>query len=131
MIENNILALSKSMFTNQNDWGKVKNEQKEQFFFIFNRYFSKRYPDFSFLLNSKDQNKSTGMDLWFEFMKNKPYPQWFWSKSTKPTEDMITDKNFEQLMIHLDIGSEELRHLIKHYKDEIIEEIDYLKKLSK
>ena len=39
MIENNILALSNAMFRNKT-WGDVKDEQKEQFFFIFNRYFS-------------------------------------------------------------------------------------------
>lgn len=130
MIENNILAISKVMFTNKNDWKKVTVEQKEQFFFIFNRYFSKKYPDLSSLLNDGNQEKVVGMDLWFEFMKDKSYPQWFWSKATKNSEE-FSDKETSQLLQHLDINEQELNFLIKHYKQEIIEELDYLKKLSK
>ena len=132
MIENNILSISKSMFKDRKDWSDVSSEQKEQFFFIFNRYFSKKHSEKSFLLNSKIQDKSLGMDVWFEYMKDKPYPQWFWSKSTnKKSEDFVSEKEFENLRKHLDLGEEELKHLIKHYKDEIIEELEYLKKLTK
>ena len=36
MIDNNILAISNVMFRDKKDWSKVTDEQKEQFFFIFN-----------------------------------------------------------------------------------------------
>ena len=132
MIENNILAISNVMFRNKEDWSKVSDDQKDQFFFIFNRYFSKRYPIESQLLNSKSIDKTIGMDLWFNFMKSKPYPKWFWSK---PKEEKIkgdiSEKEFKRLLSHLQIKSEELDFLIKHHKDEVIEELEYLKKIDK
>ena len=132
MIDNNILAISNAMFKDKKNWSKVTDEQKEQFFFIFNRYFSKRYPKESQLLNGKEINKSDCMDLWFEFIKNKPYPQWFWSKSTEKSEKgEFSEKELMMLRQYLDIKSEELDFLIKHNREEIIEELEYLKKSNK
>lgn len=132
MIENNILAISNVMFRNKEDWSKVSDDQKDQFFFIFNRYFSKKYPMESQLLNSKSIDKTIGMDLWFNFMKSKPYPKWFWSKSKEEkSKSDISAQEIKRLLIHLQIKSEELDFLIKHHKDEIIEELEYLKKIDK
>jgi len=103
MIENNILAISNAMFKNKNDWGKVTEEQKKQFFFIFNRYFSKKYLDLAQSLNHKETDNSVAMDLWYEFMKNKPYPQWFWSKSPKSdSKEEISDKDISELQKKLE-----------------------------
>ena len=33
------IAISNVMFRNKEDWSKVSDDQKDQFFFIFNRYF--------------------------------------------------------------------------------------------
>ena len=132
MIDNNILAVSNVMFKDKKDWNKVSLDQKEQFFFIFNRYFSKRHLDKSFLLNHKDIDKSTSMELWFEYYKDKSYPKWFWSKSPKQeSNETISEKDLLLLKKHLDLGDNELSFLIKHHRAEIIEEIEYLKKLTK
>jgi hypothetical protein len=132
MIDNNILAISNVMFRDKKDWSKVSDEQKDQFFFIFNRYFSKRYPMESQFLNDKNIDKSIAMDLWFEFMKTQPYPKWFWSKSTEKSEKgEFNEKELSMLRQYLDIKSEELDFLIKHHKDEVIEELEYLKKSNK
>lgn len=132
MIENNILSISNTLFKDRKEYSKVTDSQKEQFFFIFNRYFSKKHLGKSFMLNDKTLNKSIGMDLWFEYFKNKPYPQWFWSKSSKKQGDeSLTDKDLNILKEHLDIGEQELNFLLKHHYDEIIEELQYLKKLTK
>jgi len=133
MIENNILAISNEMFKNKADWTKVTKDQKEQFFFIFNRYFSKMYPTKAQQLNNKLIDKSTGMDLWFEFMKTKPYPQWFWGKksSDSKSKEEFSDKEIDLLSKSFDLKNEEIDFLIKHHKDEIIEELKYLKSLNK
>lgn len=132
MIENNLLAISNVIFKNKKDWSKVTSEQKEQFFFIFNRLFSKKYPNISFLLNDKLVDKESSMELWFEFMKNEPYPQWFWSKpQSKILNESLSDKEYELLIKHFGIKNDELNFLIKHHNQEIIEELNYLKKLTK
>ena len=128
-IENNILEISKVMFTNRNNWEHITDEQKESFFFIFNRYFSRRNPELSQLINDKSIDKTIGMDLWFYFMVNKPYPQWFWSKSKKSsTSDNEQEKMFDELKMIHNLKDQELKFIQDNYPDEIKEELNYLKK---
>jgi len=132
MIDNNILAISKCMFQNRNDWIYVTEEQKKYFFFIFNRYFSKKYPDMAQLLNDKDMDKSLGMDLWFHFMENKPYPKWFWSKNEKSKEESIlTEEEKDLLISKFGFKFEELDMLITYHLDEVKEELKYIKEQKK
>jgi len=131
MIENNILAISNAMFRDKN-WDKVKEEQKEQFFFIFNRYFSKKHLELAQSLNDKLTNKSVGLDLWAEYYKNKPYPNWFWSKPKESKEKQeFTKDDKKNLLKHLDVKMIELEFLINHHKDFVKEELEYLNKLNK
>ena len=129
-IESNILEISKTMFTNKEHWKFVTDEQKEQFFFIFNRYFSKRYPELSQLLNDKKIDKTIGMDLWFNFMKDKPYPQWFWSKSKKVAKSYNEDDLIEELRISNNISQQEMDFLVQNYPNDVNEEINYLKQIK-
>ena len=131
-IEDHLLAISKCIFQERNNWKYVSIQQKEKWFFIINRNMSKRFPQQSQFLNNKNIDKSIGMDLWFEFMKTQPYPKWFWSKpKEEKTKDDISEKEFKRLLSYLEIKSEELDFLIKHHKDEVIEELEYLKKTDK
>lgn len=126
IIENNILAISNVIFKDKHLWKWVTDEQKEQHFFILNRFFSKMYPNHSLLLNNKNIDKSMSMDMWFYFMKDKPYPRWFWSKSKNKKE-----KNGEELHKIFDITIEELQHISRFYPDELRDETDYLNSLKK
>lgn len=132
IIDNNILAISKCMFQNRKDWIHVTDEQKESFFFIFNRYFSKKYPQMAQLLNDKEMNKSVGMDLWFHFMESKPYPNWFWSKSPiVKDESIFTEKEIDLLLSKFGLKFEELNLLTTYHLDEVKEELKYIKDQEK
>ena len=131
-----IIDVANAMFKFKNNWiynkdkHKVNDEDKEKFFFIFNRYFSKKYPQKAQLLNLKTIDKATAMDLWFHFMKTQPYPDWFWSKSPKKEKEM-PEKEYKQLLRHFKIKDSDLDYLIDRYPDFIKEEQAYLKKLEK
>ena len=126
-IESNILEISKAMFTNKQNWICVTDEQKEQFFFIFNRYFARRHLRLSQLLNDKLINKSVGMDLWYHLMKNEPYPQWFWGKTKKTTkEDFDTNLSEELRRIH-NLTEQEIKFIMDNYPNDFNEELNYLK----
>jgi len=131
VIDNHILGISKVMFQNKKDWIYVTDKQKIEFFFIFNRFFSKMYPDKSQLLNNKNVDMCVGMDLWFHFMSNKTYPNWFWSKSIKSKEDEYPIKDYKILKSHLRINDFDLKYLIDRHPDFIKEELTYFKKLEK
>ena len=128
IIDNNVLAISKCMFQERKNWKFVTDEQKESFFFIFNRYFSKKYPYLSQLLNDKTTDKVSGRDGWFYFMEGKTYPKWFWSKSEKSKDDsLFTEKEVNSLLNKFDIKQEELDLLITYHLDEVKEELKYIK----
>jgi hypothetical protein len=130
-----ITDVANAMFKIKNDWiynkrDRITDEDKVKFFFIFNRYFSKKYPEKAQLLNLKTIDKAVAMDLWFHFMKTQPYPDWFWSKSPKKEKEM-PEKEYKQLLRHFKIKDSDLDYLIDRYPYFIKEEQAYLKKLEK
>ena len=78
-----IIDVANAIFTKKSEWKNITDEDKEKFFFVFNRYFAKKYPEKAQLLNLKNIDKVSAFDLWYQFMLDKPYPKWFWSKSEK------------------------------------------------
>lgn len=126
-----LIDVANAMFRNRSDWKTISDQDKEKFSFIFNRYFSKKYPHRSLLLNMKNIDKSEIMNLWFEFMRDKPYPNWFWSKSEKKTEK-VDKSDFKLLFEKLNLNkSSDLEYLIEHHYDLIKEELKFYKTKSK
>lgn len=125
-----LIDVANAMFKNKRDWVNITDEDKEKFFFIFNRYFSKMYPEKAQLLNLKNINKVSSMDLWYYYMLNKPYPKWFWSKSKKE-KPIIPDKDFKLLMRKFNLKDLDVEYLIENHFDFIKEELKYFKELEK
>lgn len=122
--------VSKAMFYKQG-WDKITDEEKESCFFIINRMFSKKYPDKAQLLNLKTIDKVVAMDMWYYFMLDKPYPKWFWSKSTATEKSKISNKDFELLQKRLSLKEFDLNYLIDNHFEFIQEELKYWKSLEK
>jgi len=120
-----------AMFYKKGDWVNVPDEEKESCFFIFNRYFAKKYPEKAQLLNLKTINKVTAMNLWYQFMLDKPYPNWFWSKSDKAEKSVISDKDYKLLLQKLKIKDLDLDYLIINHFEFIKEELKYYKSIEK
>jgi hypothetical protein len=129
-IEDNLLAITNAMFRNKTDWQYVTDEQKEKWFFIINRNFSKKYPDKAQLLNLKTIDKVTSLNLWYNFMLDKPYPSWFWSKGETGEKPKVSDKEFKLLLKRLEIKDLDLNFLIDKHFDFIKEELTYIKKIQ-
>lgn len=128
----NLLEVTNIMFKDRKDWNKVTDDEKSAYFFIINRYFSKKYPYLAQTLNLKETDKSIGMDLIFNFMMNQPYPKWLWSKSEKKVEKgSISEKDELKLLERWNIKKEELELLIRYYPEEIKEELDYINQSEK
>lgn len=127
-----LIDVANAMFKDKNKWKDISDEDKEKFFFIFNRYFSKKYPEKSQLLNDKLINKVAALDTWYLFMVNIPYPKWFWSKSeSSKTKPEISEDEVTQLMIELDLKREDIEILIKYYPKLVKEELKYYKDAQK
>jgi hypothetical protein len=127
----NIKIVADAIFTKKVNWSDISEEDKEMSFFIFNRYFSKKYPEKAQLLNLKTIDKSTAMELWYQFFKNKPYPNWLWSKSDEKEKSIIAEKDYKLLLEKLKIKDLDLDYLIENHLDFIKEELKYYKSLQK
>lgn len=125
------MEIANAMFRNKKDWYKITDDDKNKFFFIFNRYFAKKYPEKAQLLNKKNIDKVSALDLWYYFMLEKPYPKWFWSKSEKADKSEIPEKDFDLLLLKLRIKKEDLEYLIDNHFSFIKEELIYFKSLEK
>ena len=119
----NLSEVASAMFKTKGKWGDITSEEKEEFFFIINRFLSKKYPHLSQLLNDKSINKVSAMDTWYFFLQ-KEYPKWFWSKSTS-NKSGISEKEMLYLLNELDIKREDLEILIKYYPSIVKEEMKY------
>ena len=127
----NLKLIGDAMFTNKVKWEDVPDDEKESCFFIINRMFSKKYPEKAQLLNLKSIDKISSMDLWYYFMKDKPYPNWFWSKSDKEEKSELSESDRNILRHKLKIKEFDLDYLIKKHFEFIKEELTYYKKLEK
>lgn len=125
-----LIDVANAMFRNKTEWVKITDKQKDEFFFIFNRYFCKKYPEKSQLLNLKNIDKVASMNLWYYFMLNKSYPNWFWSKSEKE-KLILPPKDIKLLLRKLRIKDIDLYYLIDNHFDFIEEELKYYKSLEK
>jgi len=128
---NNIIGVFDAMIKNKSNWKYVTDKQKEEFSFIFNRYFSKRYTEKAAFMNLKGIDKVLVMDLWYNFMLTQPFPKWFWSKSDKVDKPKITEKELKLLTIKLKVKPDDINYLIDKYPEFIKDELDYYKKLEK
>ncbi len=131
MVINNIIGVFDAMIKNKSNWKYVTDKQKEEFSFIFNRYFSKKYIEQAALMNLKGIDKVLIMDLWYNFMLTQPFPRWFWSKSDKVDKPKITEKEFKMLVIKLKVKPDDINYLIDKHPEFIKDELDYYKKLEK
>lgn len=119
-----------AMFTNRRDWPKIPDHEKESCFFVMNRMFSKAWPEKAQLLNLKTTDKASAMDIWFHFMKGRPYPSWFWSKAPKAADEM-PEKDFRLLAKKLDVKDCDLEYLIEKHPDFVKEELKFFKSQEK
>lgn len=125
-----LIDVANAMFRNKQEWSKINDEDKITNFFIFNRFFSKKYPEKSQLLNLKNIDKVSSMNLWYHFMMNEPYPNFFWSKGSKE-KSILPIKDMNLLMRKLKIKRIDLDYLLENHFDFIKEELKYYNSLEK
>lgn len=126
-----ITDVANALFTNKEKWSMISDEDKEKFFFIFNRYFAKKYPEQAQLLNLKNIDKVSAFDTWYYFMLRKPYPKWFWSKAEKSEKSEISEKEYKLILQKLKIKNIDLDYLIDNHLDFVKEELKYYKQIEK
>lgn len=123
------------MFIHKNRWLQITNYEKEQFFFIFNRFMSKQYPSQAQFFNKKEIDKASAMDIWFNFLsKEHRVPYWFWRGKTKKITPKTKewkivydfyegDLSIDDILLFEEIDIKELKDEIKRLKKIIKETV--------
>jgi hypothetical protein len=134
----NILEVSKSLFSNSDFWKNVESEDKKKFFFIINRYLSKKFPDLSNKFNLSNVRGDVGLDIWRNFIQSDNYKKlnlgwwgdWFWDPKTNKIKDKYVFKKEDLDLIkkihNIDKDSD-IEYLVKFFDNELKEEIKFLK----
>jgi hypothetical protein len=123
--------VTNAIFYKKSEWVNITDKEKEECFFIINRMFCKKYPEKSQLFNSKVIDKVSAMNLWYHFMLNKPYPDWFWSKGPEKEKSKISESDFRLLVQIFKIKEIDLEYLINEHFEFIREELKYYKSIEK
>jgi len=77
-------AAIKGIFDNKESYKDFTQKDKEDNFFIINRYMAKNHPMMCQEINDKGLPKDVCMDIWSRYFKNvHKAPFWFWKKATK------------------------------------------------
>lgn len=127
-----LTKVGRAMFNNKGLWVDITKEEKEEAFFIFNRYLSKKYPFLAEKLNTKSSDKEICMDIWFRFLYDKPFPQDFWSKvDGKKEKTFYTENDIHRLMKNNNLDKTDVYYLIEHNEELIKEELKYYKQIDK
>jgi hypothetical protein len=134
-IKSDLYNITKVIFKNRGSWRSVTEDQKNEFFFIINRYLAKKYPEYSLKMNSKGQDKVIGLDIIYNLFGELPYPDWFWASKGGNKDingDKLTKSEREFLIKKWELGGDfDLDWIIKKNPELVKDEIKNLKNKNK
>jgi len=123
------------IFKQKDKYKDLSDEDKEKFFFIMNRKLARKYPKHAQFFNNKVVDKSSALDIWYYFFikqRTLDIPQWYWFKMTnKKEKGLLKKEEREFLMEFYDLRNDDVEFLVKHYPEEVIDEMKKFKKFGK
>lgn len=123
-------TLTTILFQRKSDWSYVTDKNKEDLFFIFNRYMSKKWPRQAQQFNVKDIDKASCMDIWFQFLRKElKIPYWFWRGPTKKADPPI--KGWQVLRDWYKIRLEDIYLICTFWPKECKAEIERIEQIKK
>ena len=117
------------IFQDKRKYEEITNEEKESLFFIFNRFMSKKYPKQAQFFNSRNIDKATCMDVWFQYLKSEVrLPYWFWKGPTKKKDPEI--KEWQIVRDFYEFNLNDIYLLCELFPKEFKEEIKRIKTIN-
>lgn len=117
------------MFSQKRSWVDVTDADKEAFFFIFNRFMAKKYPEQANTFNTKGVDKASAMDVWFEALRKDTYPPpCFWRGPTKRKDPPI--KEWQVVQDFWKVGLDDMYLLCEMFPKDVKAEIARLKLIN-
>lgn len=128
--------VTKYLFKDKEEYKKLSNEDKEKYFFIENRNLARAFPRQAQFLNNKIMDKSSCMDVWFNFFIKKRtinIPDWYRYKTqtNKKEKSILKSEEVEYLIDVYDLSTFDIEYLERNHLDELKDEIKKYKKFNK
>jgi hypothetical protein len=123
----NLLDFTKALFGSDKMWSEVSDLDKEAHYFIINRMFSKKYPEWSLYLSSSNISKPSAMDTWHSMVKGRGYEAWFWSKSGEKSKKNGQEIDRE-LALRMELSLSEIEVFSRIHPQEYEKKIKEIKK---
>lgn len=130
MPKEDLSSVMKKIFIDRSEYKNISIKDKESFFFIINRYITKRYPNVSISLNMKNINKSLALDLLFlKVNKDNYYHTWIWDrKKTKTAKGELSNSDISLLIKELELKDmSDIDLLYKTNREELIKTLKEIK----
>lgn len=129
---NNFKDIVDIVFIKKQNWINVSNKDKETYFFIFNRYMSKKFPIKAHFFNKPNIDKATAMDIWFMSLQNeRRVPYWFWKGNTKKKQPQTKDWKLVYDYYEGELSINDILLLEEFDINELKKEIKEIKKFEK
>lgn len=134
----NLSDVAKILLVDRNKYSTLTDKDKNDNFFILNRFLSKRFPEQSIKLNLyKTIDKPLALDIWYIFLRGKAdknYNTWLWSSNKvnsvnkdEKTKNLLTKKEYNLFKEHYTVNDIDMNILLNYFSDEIKDEIKYIK----
>ena len=110
-----------SIFNNKKLYNNIDDNEKEKFFFIFNRYMARAHPYNAEALNKNGIDTLLALDIWNRFSeKTTQIPKWFYPSIKK--KELSDNSNIDKLILQyypeeLIVKEEEKNNILKKIKN--------------
>lgn len=130
MSKEDLSSVIKKIFIDRSEYKNISIKDKENFFFIINRYITKKYPNVSVSLNMKNINKSIALDLLFlKVNTDYNYHKWIWDKKkVKSAKNELSNSDISLLIKELELKDiSDIDLLYKTDRDGLIKTLKEIK----
>ena len=129
------IKVADCIFSKKNQYQQITDNEKIDSFYKINQKFACAYPKHAHFLNSKFIDKSSAIDIWFNYFLKKEYstPSWYWTNVEygKKTSKKINDKKLQIFRkYNPEFNDTEIDFLIKYYEQDILDEVEKLSKFE-
>jgi len=133
--KNDFKVVADYMFKSKSLYHKLSDEDKFNAFFKINQKIACAFPKRANSLNHKSADRSTSIDIWNIYFMKKEFsiPSWYWVKVEKNTT-IVKDYTKREVEIfkkyNEEINPRDIDFVLKHFKDEVKQEIKFLSKFE-
>lgn len=134
MAKIDFITLANIIFKDKEKYKFVSDEEKETNFFVLNRKFAIKYLKQAQFFNSKNIDKSSAIDIWYQihYKTTNGTPSWWWkTKQSAKLKSEFSNNDLKLIKTHHNISDNDINFLIKFSSDKLKEEIKRLKKFDK